>query len=79
MTSPEADAGRPQLWRITIPVVASAATVEALTDRLVQTLCPDLDHEGPCPIPWALTVTDGLSLSKAEQRRLHEDIATTNG
>ncbi|WP_328375585.1 hypothetical protein [Micromonospora zamorensis] len=79
MTTPETDVGRAQLWRITIPVVASASEVDALTDRLVETLCPDTAHEGPCPTPWALHVTDGNSLSKAEQRRLREEIADTNG
>jgi hypothetical protein len=77
VTSPET--GAAPLWRITIPVIATSAEVEALTDRLVETLCPDHEHEGPCPIPWALHVTDGESLSKAEQRRLREEIGGTNG
>ena len=59
-------------------MLASAEVVDALTDRLVGTLCPDADHDGPCPIPWALRVTDGKSLSKAKQRRYLEEIATTN-
>jgi hypothetical protein len=79
MTVPETDVGQAQLWRITIPVIASASEVEALTDRLAKTLCPDTGHEGACPIPWALHVTDGRSLPKAEQRRLREEIADTNG
>jgi hypothetical protein len=73
VTEPEA-----QLWRITIPVIGTAGEVEALSDRIVETLCPDLEHEGPCPLPWALRITDGGSLSKAEQRRLHEEIDSTN-
>jgi hypothetical protein len=68
----------PQLWRITIPVIATAGEVEALADSLVATLCPDHEHDGPCPLPWALRITDGGSLSKAEQRRLHEEIESTN-
>ncbi|MBQ1011088.1 hypothetical protein KBX53_09025 [Micromonospora sp. M51] len=48
MTTPEVDDGQAQLWRITIPVIASASEVDALTDRLVETLCPDGVHEGPC-------------------------------
>lgn len=79
MTNREADGVGAQLWRITIPVIASASEVDVLTDRLVETLCPDTPHEGPCPTPWALHVTDGNSLSKAEQRRLREEIADTNG
>ena len=78
MTSPEADGVRAQLWRITIPVIASVSEVDALTDRMVETLCPDTAHEAPCPTPWALHVTDGSSLSKAEQRGLREEIADTN-
>jgi hypothetical protein len=34
MTTPETDCGQAQLWRITIPVIASASEVEALTDLL---------------------------------------------
>lgn len=79
MTVQETDAGQAQLWRITIPVIASASEVEELTDRLINTLCPDTSHEGACPIPWALHVTDDRSLSNAEQRRLREEIADTNG
>lgn len=79
MTAPDTDACQTQLWRITIPVIASASDVDALTDRLIETLCPDTGHEGLCLIPWALHVTDGNSLSKAEQRRLREEIADTNG
>jgi len=67
-----------QLWRITIPVIATAGEVETLADRIVGTLCPDHEHEGRCPLPWALRITDGGSLSKAEQRRLHEEIDSTN-
>ena len=78
MTTPETEEGRTQLWRITIPVYASAGEVEALTGRLVETLCPDTAHEGPCPTPWALHVADAGSLSKAEQRRLREAIADPN-
>jgi hypothetical protein len=67
-----------RLWRITIPVIATAGEMEALADRIVETLCPDHHHDGPCPRPWALRITDGGSLSKAEQRRLHEEIDSTN-
>ncbi|MET7372625.1 hypothetical protein [Micromonospora arida] len=70
MTTPDVDDGQAQLWRITIPVIASVSAVDALTDRLVETLCPT---------SWALHVTDSNSLSKAEQRRLREEIAGTNG
>jgi hypothetical protein len=72
------DADQPRLWRITIPVIASPGAVEELTDRLVETLCPDTGHEGDCPIPWALHVTDGESLSTAEQRRLRDEVDDTN-
>jgi hypothetical protein len=73
------DPGAARLWRITIPVIATSAEVEALTDRLVETLCPDHEHEGPCLLPWALHVTDGESLSRTEQHRLRAEIDDTNG
>jgi len=80
VSSPRDRSGEPatQLWRITIPVIATAGEAEALADRIVGTLCPDHEHEGRCPLPWALRITDGGSLSKAEQRRLHEEIDSTN-
>jgi hypothetical protein len=59
----EPDAG---LWRITIPVLGTAGKVEALADRIVETPCPDHEHDGPCPLPWAMRITDG---GVAEQGR----------
>ncbi|WP_285473717.1 hypothetical protein [Actinoplanes sp. NBRC 101535] len=63
-----------RLWRITIPVIATAAEMEVLTDRIVHALCPDRDHEGPCTTPWAMNIADGDSLPRAEQRRLSEAV-----
>ena len=51
--------------------------MEALTDRLVETICPDPNHEGWCDKPWALHVTDGSSLSAREQKRLRDEIKDT--
>ncbi len=68
-----------RLWKVTISVIATAQQVEQLTDRFVEVMCPDPGHEGPCPVPWALHVTDGGSLSKAEQKRLRAEIADTAG
>jgi hypothetical protein len=66
-----------RLWKVTIAVTATAEQVEQLTDRFVEVLCPDPDHEGPCALPWALHVTDAASLTRAEQHRLRAEIEDT--
>ncbi|MFE4612049.1 hypothetical protein ACFRK5_27440 [Streptomyces niveus] len=69
----------PRLWQVNIALLATAAQHEDLMDRLVELLCPDPSHEGPCPIPWGMHSVDGDSLSKKKQKALREEIADTNG
>lgn len=67
----------PRLWKVVIALEATSEQVDALTDRFVETICPDPDHEGPCATPWALHVTDGASLGAREQKRLRAEIEDT--
>ncbi|MEU5099826.1 hypothetical protein [Streptomyces sp. NPDC020996] len=62
-----------------IGLIATAAQHEELMDRIVEVLCPDPDHEGPCPIPWGMHSVDGDSLSPRRRKALLTEIAETNG
>ena len=74
-TQPRSD--RP-LWLIEVAVLASQTEVDQLTDDMVATICPDPDHDGDCPTPWALTAIDGASLSSRRQAEIRESIRLTN-
>ncbi|MFD3584850.1 hypothetical protein [Streptomyces sp. NPDC058683] len=67
----------PRLWKVVIALEATSEQVEALTDRFVETICPDPNHEGRCETPWALHVTEGASLSTGEQKKLQAEITDT--
>ncbi|MEU8379113.1 hypothetical protein AB0C32_07960, partial [Streptosporangium sp. NPDC048865] len=77
MATGEAAPQEARLWKMVIALTATERQTEELSDRIVEVLCPDPDHEGPCQIPWALHVVEGASLSKAEQRRLRAEIDDT--
>ncbi|QKW25483.1 hypothetical protein HUT11_04580 [Streptomyces seoulensis] len=70
--------GRPRLWQVTIAMVATAAQHEELMDRLTDLLCPDPEHEGPCPIPWAMHSTNEDSLPRRKREALLTEIRETN-
>ncbi|MFJ2172128.1 hypothetical protein ACIOHE_04330 [Streptomyces sp. NPDC087851] len=69
----------PELWQVNIALLATAAQHEEVMDRLVEVLCPDPSHEGPCPIPWGVHSVNGDSLSQKKRKALREEIAETNG
>lgn len=71
-------ADRPRLRHIGIAVVATAAEHEALMDRFTDVLCPDVSHDGPCAVPWAMSSVDGDSLSRRRRRDLLAAIEDTN-
>ncbi|WP_159037142.1 hypothetical protein [Streptomyces specialis] len=68
----------PRLWQIEIALVASSIVHEELMDRLVEVLCPDHRHDGPCPVPWAMHSVNGDSLSRRKRRALLREIDETN-
>ena len=51
-----------QLWVIKIAILASEDEVDQLSEALINTICPDSNHDGECAIPWAMTTLDGASL-----------------
>ncbi|WP_324786473.1 hypothetical protein [Streptomyces sp. H51] len=69
----------PRLWEVKIGLIATAAQHEELMDRIVEVLCPDPDHEGPCPIPWGMHSVTGDSLSPRRRKALLREIVETNG
>ncbi|MFL5993333.1 MAG: hypothetical protein ACJ736_03225 [Streptomyces sp.] len=69
---------QPKLWQVKIALIATATQHEELMDRIVELLCPDPDHEGPCPIPWGMHSVNGESLSHRERKALLTEIKETN-
>ncbi|MEU9102251.1 hypothetical protein [Streptomyces sp. NPDC048361] len=67
-----------ELWQVTIAMVATQEQHEKLMDQLTDVLCPDPDHEGPCPVPWAMRSTNGDSLSRRKRKALLTEITETN-
>ncbi len=43
------------LWQICVVLRASEAELQQATDAIARALCPDELHDGPCPIPWAIS------------------------
>ncbi|MCH5677334.1 hypothetical protein [Streptomyces gilvus] len=61
-----------------IALIATAAQHEEVMDRIVEVLCPDPGHDGPCPIPWGMHSVNGESLSHRERKALLTEIKETN-
>jgi len=43
-------------YRITVTILGTQTDAERLATVIEQHLCPDPDHDGPCPVPWAIDV-----------------------
>ncbi|MGW3957436.1 hypothetical protein ACWEKM_42650 [Streptomyces sp. NPDC004752] len=69
---------QPRLWQVKIGLIATAAQHEELMDRLAEVLCPDPNHDGPCPIPWGMHSINGDSLSRRQRKALLTEIRETN-
>lgn len=67
-----------RLWQVKIALVATAVEHEELLDRLGEVLCPDPDHEGPCPVPWAMHSLNQDGLSPKMRVTLIQEIEETN-
>ncbi|MFE7356901.1 hypothetical protein ACFU8Q_27985 [Streptomyces sp. NPDC057543] len=76
--TPDDTPEQPRLWQVKIAMVATAAEHEELMDRLTDVLCPDPEHEGPCPVPWAMHSVNGDSLSRGKRKALLAEIRETN-
>lgn len=77
-TEPESVTEEPRLWQVKIALVATPAQHEELMDRLVDVLCPDPEHEDPCPVPWGMHSVNGDSLSAKKRKALLKEIEDTN-
>ncbi|MFG3018754.1 hypothetical protein ACGFZQ_09385 [Streptomyces sp. NPDC048254] len=69
---------QPGLWQVKIALVATAAQHEELMDRISDLLCPDPNHDGPCPIPWGMHSVNEDSLSRRQREALLTEIKETN-
>ncbi|MEU9239244.1 hypothetical protein [Streptomyces sp. NPDC048385] len=79
MSDPTEDSSeQPRLWQVKIALIATPAQHEELMDRLSEVLCPDPDHEGPCPVPWGMHSVNGDSLSRRQREALLTEIKETN-
>ncbi|MEV6931412.1 hypothetical protein AB0M46_43915 [Dactylosporangium sp. NPDC051485] len=61
-----------RLRRLTVYTLATEAEEDAIRERIRAALCPDPDHDGPCPNPWLLIVTDSESLDEEEAAAMME-------
>jgi hypothetical protein len=50
-------AGR-RVWHVTAVIEASAQDADAAAEAIARALCPDPDHEGPCPLPWTIMLCE---------------------
>ncbi|GIG69041.1 hypothetical protein [Phytomonospora endophytica] len=51
--NPGADPGTRELHEIRVGVYTSREDMDALRAELIRLLCPDAEHDTPCPVPWA--------------------------
>ncbi|MEV0651091.1 hypothetical protein AB0I28_38140 [Phytomonospora sp. NPDC050363] len=51
--NPGADPGTRELHEIRVGVYTTRAEMDELRAELTRVVCPDLEHDTPCPIPWA--------------------------
>ncbi|SCG72483.1 hypothetical protein [Micromonospora coxensis] len=71
------DSEQPRLWKVVVALSATERRKDEICDRIVDLICADPNHEGPCDTPWALHVVDGDSLGRGERRRLQAEIDDT--
>ena len=50
-------------FELTVGAYCTEAQARSLVEEIGLLLCPDPDHNGPCPIPWTTTY---LSLDRPE-------------
>ena len=55
---PGADPGPRRVTELRVGVRASAAEARELSEALVRLACPDVEHTGPCALPWSASVLD---------------------
>ena len=58
-------------YRVSALVYATEAQAEVLEQQVQRLLCPDPDHQPPCPIPWETfvePVTEGQDTESLQQQ-----------
>ena len=64
---------RPGLWELRVGVWATREEADALKERVQRLLCPDPEHQGPCPIPWE-TALEPLREFEGQYEALEEQV-----
>lgn len=44
------------VWEVRLGVYATRGEAEELKERIVGLLCPDPEHDPPCPVPWSVSL-----------------------
>lgn len=57
---------QPSVWEIRVGVYATEAQANEAKERFVRLLCPDPEHEPPCPVPWSAWVVHESDLDDPE-------------
>ena len=76
--TPDPASGTPessrQLWEVRLGIWSSEADALDLQQKITHLLCPDPEHNGPCPIPWQLGLESRKSFGKTYES-LEEQVA----
>ncbi len=51
-------ADEPRVYEIGVRGCAGVAEALALQEPIARMLCPEPEHEGPCPVPWEFSLGD---------------------
>jgi hypothetical protein len=63
------DAG---LWEVRLGIYATERQAEEVVEQIMRLLCPDPEHEPPCPIPWSVALLQEPDLSSGTYAELVE-------
>jgi hypothetical protein len=64
-----------QVWKFSVIVQATESEADELGAAIARVLCPDDDHDGPCPVPWTV-IRSGFEHVDADEAILwHESFA----
>jgi hypothetical protein len=64
-----------EVFEIRVGVYASEEQAREVIERIKLMLCPDPDHQPPCPIPWSIGLVpsaEGDYPDLAEQARIEQ-------
>ncbi|SHF58225.1 hypothetical protein [Streptoalloteichus hindustanus] len=63
------------VWEVRLGLYATEEEATRIVERITALLCPDPEHESPCPVPWSVALTPEEDLDEedyAELREQHE-------